>query len=313
MGTSILLIINTFGCSRKYQYTSDIEEENLKKIKNVILIIACSLRADHLSCYGYERETSPNIDELAKEGILFKNCFAQAPYTVHSVASIMTSKYPRKLFGINKFNNVLPGQADTIAEIFKEEGFYTAGFIANPWVGKRFNYHQGFDYYFDTSYYFLKSYKAPRERLVNRLWGKELTSQIIDRLKEIKGKFFLQILYIDIHEPYTSFSPFKGKFMSDKQKGVNVNCYDETILSFDSYIGKLLEALKELNLLDSTLIIITSDHGDAFGKFHKYDTSHGLMLYNTVIKINCSFSFRFSQFIFQINFSKKIIFHCVIV
>jgi arylsulfatase A-like enzyme len=284
IGISILLIINTFGCSREYQYTSDIGEENLKKIKNVILIIACSLRADHLSCYGYERKTSPNIDRLAKEGILFKNCFSQAPYTVHSVASIITAKYPRKLFGVSKFKNFLPDQAETFAEIFKEEGFYTLGFMASPWTRKRFNHHQGFDYYFDTSY-LPKRYKTPREKWANRLWGKELTSQIIDKLKEIKSKFFLQILYIDTHKPYTPFPPFKGKFTSDKQKGVKVNRYDETILGFDSYIGKLVEALKELDLLDSTLIIIISDHGDGFGKFHKYDTYHGLMLYNTVIKI----------------------------
>ena len=281
IGISILLITNAIKLSKDYQYT--IDKENLKKIKNVILVIACSLRADHLSCYGYERKTSPNIDQLAEEGILFKNCFPQAPYTVHSVPSIITSKYPRKLFGL-KFKTYIPDQARTFAEFFKKEGFYTLGFMANPWTSKPLNYHQGFDYYFDASD-LLTRYKTARERLANRVWGDELTRQIIDKLKEMKGKFFLQVLYMDSHLPYIPFPPFRGKFTSGRQKGSKVNRYDETILNFDSHIGKLVEALKKLNLLDSTLIIITSDHGDGFGKFHEYDLRHCSFLYNTVIKI----------------------------
>ena len=283
IGISILLIITSIRVGREYQQVITNNKENLKKIKNVILVIACSLRADHLSCYGYERKTSPNIDQLAEEGILFKNCFSQAPYTVHSVPSIMTSKYPRKLFGL-KFKTYIPDQARTFAEFFKKEGFYTLGFMANPWTSKTLNYHQDFDYYFDASD-LLTRYKTARERLANRVWGDELTRRIIDKLKEIKGKFFLQVLYMDIHLPYISFPPFRGKFTSGRQKGSKVNHYDETILNFDSHIGKLVETLRRLNLLDSTLMIITSDHGDGFGKFHEYDLRHCSFLYNTVIKI----------------------------
>ena len=76
----ISLIVTSFRAKKEYQNTVDINIKDIKEIKNVILIIACSLRADHLSCYKYERETSPNIDQLAKEGVLFKECFAQAPF-----------------------------------------------------------------------------------------------------------------------------------------------------------------------------------------------------------------------------------------
>ena len=104
IGISILLITKSIWEGEAQRIiSSDSNKENFQKINNVILLIACSLRSDHLSCYGYERKTSPNIDKLAEEGVLFKNCFVQAPYTVHSVASIMTSTYPRKLFGL-KYN-----------------------------------------------------------------------------------------------------------------------------------------------------------------------------------------------------------------
>jgi len=292
IGVSILLILRPIRISKEYQQIGDVNKENHKKIENVILLIACSLRADHLSCYGYGRNTSPHIDQLAKNGFLFKNCFSQAPYTVHSIASIMTSKYPRKLFGL-EYNFNIPDQVKTFAEIFRENGFYTMGFMANPWTSKPFNFDQGFNYYLDTSG-LLTRYKTVQERLANRVWGEELTKRIVNKLKETKGKFFLQTMFIDIHWPYTSFPPFRGKYTSDKQKGssipsnrfaYDVNRYDETILNFDSHVGKLVEALRELNLLDNTLIIVTSDHGDGFRKFHEHDLSHGHMLYNTVIKV----------------------------
>lgn len=286
IGISILLIVIFTRVNEEYTNTSDIgkkQYKEFKKIKNVVLIIACSLRADHLSCYGYERKTSPNIDRLAKEGILFKNCFSQAPYTVHSVASIMTSKYPRKLFGLKWYINLLD-QEKTFAEIFKEEGFYTLGFMANPWPSKPFNFDQGFDYFFDSSD-LLKRYKTETERLANRVWGEEVLREIFGKLKEVKSKFFLQALFIDNHVPYTPFPPFRGKFTAYNPKNSIVDRYDETILNFDSHIGKLVEALRELSLLDSTLIIFTADHGDAFAKFHQYDITHGKFLYNTVIKI----------------------------
>ncbi len=280
---SVLLIRTLLKKSKEYQQIANFNKEDLK-INNVVLIIACSLRADHLSCYGYERKTSPNIDKLAKEGILFKNCFSQAPFTAHSVPSIMTSKYPRKLFGVDHDYVIIPDHAKTIAEFFREAGFYTMGFMANPWISKPFNFDQGFDYFYDTSE-LLKNYTTEKDRLANRVWGKELTNKIGEQLKGLKDNFFLQILFIDNHDPYESHPPFRGKFSFDKQNIQMVNRYDETILNLDYYIGKLVETLRTLNLLDNTLIIFTSDHGDGFGKFHKYDRSHAYFLYNTVIKI----------------------------
>ena len=281
---SILLVRSSIQIREEYQTISIADKEDLGNIKNVILIIACSLRADHLGCYGYGRKTSPNIDELAKDGVLFNNCFAQAPFTVHSVASIMTSHYPRKLFGIDHNYAIIPDQAKTCAEFFNEEGFYTMGFMASPWTSKPFNFHQGFDYFFDTAE-LLDLYKTEEERRANRVWGDELTGKIINKLNTINQRFFLQVMYTDVHSPYTSFPPFKGKYQRDKQKRVQVDRYDETILHFDSYVGQLVETLRDRNVLDNTLIIITSDHGEAFGKLRRYDRGHSALLYNTVIKV----------------------------
>jgi arylsulfatase A-like enzyme len=196
----------------------------------------------------------------------------------------MTSKYPRRLFGVDHDYAIIPDQAKTTAEFFKEEGLYTMGFMASPWTSKPFNFHQGFDYFFDTSE-LLERYKTEKERRANRVWGDELTKKISDQLEKTNQSFFLQIMYTDIHWPYTSFPPFREKYQIDRNEKSQVNRYDETILHFDAYVGQLVETLRNLDLLNDTLIIITSDHGEAFGKYHQYDKGHAYLLYNTVLKI----------------------------
>ncbi len=116
---------------------------------------------------------------MAKEGVLFKNCYVQARYrSLHTFCH--DSQYPRQLFGMDSYRFTIPDQAKTFAEIFKANGYYTLGVMANPWVSKAFNFDQGFDYFYDTSD-LLKKYASEKERLANRVWGGEI---VMKRLRK---------------------------------------------------------------------------------------------------------------------------------
>ena len=112
-----------------------------------------ALRADHLGAYGYSRNTSPNIDELAREGVRFTNTYSSSSWTVPSVASIFTSLQPsvHRAVKLDKLlMGILQNEYVTLAELLSENGYETAGFVANPWVGKKLNFHQGFKTFEDV-------------------------------------------------------------------------------------------------------------------------------------------------------------------
>ena len=111
---------------------------------NIVMILVDTLRADRLSCYGYERPTSPNIDALAAKGTRFAACYAQAPWTRPSVASLMTGLYPSSHGTVGKLD-VLQAELPSIAQVLQARGYHTAGFSANPQVSTPFGFHVGFD------------------------------------------------------------------------------------------------------------------------------------------------------------------------
>jgi arylsulfatase A-like enzyme len=121
---------------------------------NIVLIIIDTLRADKLGCYGSPVEASPEIDELAREGLVFQKVITQSSWTRPSVASMLTSLYPRTL-GIYKEEwDVLPDEFLTLPEILQQNGYYTVGLTANPNINRTFNFHQGFDDYSDSTVIF---------------------------------------------------------------------------------------------------------------------------------------------------------------
>ena len=132
---SLLIILGSY-----FLWTSSTE---VAKPRGIILISLDTLRADHLSCYGYHRNTSPNIDAFAQDSILFENALVQSPWTLPSHMSIMTSLYP-SLHGVRKYNHHLADEHVTIAEIVKEGGYQTAAFTDGGFVSVEFGFGQGF-------------------------------------------------------------------------------------------------------------------------------------------------------------------------
>jgi arylsulfatase A-like enzyme len=277
---------------------------------NIILISIDTLRADHLGCYGYDRETSPNIDRFARESMLYKYNFSSAPITLESHASIMTSLNPNKhLAGGRKLDN----EFVTMAEILSKMGYYTFSYNGGVLVGKKTGLDQGFDEYqsFDNS---LREDDAYWEfiKTVNHIRTKQFG--------ENNKKFFLFFHTYVVHDRYNPPAGYNHLFVKGESEDLGnipelvkegciteykreyeeengdtnfpreqreyfVSLYDAEIRYTDAWIGRFFEFLKDEGLYDNSLIIILADHGEQFYEHGgwKHGTLYGTELYVPLI------------------------------
>ena len=243
---------------------------------NIIIFTIDTLRADHLECYGYENIQTPNINRLAREGILFEYNIAQAPLTLPSHASILTGTYP--LFHGVRDNGgfYLEQNHITIAETLKGLGFTTGAFVAAFVLDSRWGLDQGFDYYFDN--FDLSKYKTISLDSVQRR-GDEVLAEAYKWLeKNQQEKFFAWIHLYDPHTPYDPPEPYKDQY-SDRQ----YRLYDGEIAYVDQLMGEFREFMEEKDLLDKTVIVFTSDHGESLGE-HK-ESAHGFFIYDAAVRV----------------------------
>ncbi|HEX3035185.1 MAG TPA: sulfatase, partial [Thermodesulfobacteriota bacterium] len=262
---SLVILLNVIP----YPYLLSFKPER----PNVILISIDTLRADHLSCYGYSRNTSPNIDRFAKDSVLFKNTIAQAPWTLPSHMSLFTSLYPSS-HGVILKDRRLDNKHLTIAEILQNAGYETVAFTDDGYLSRKFGY-QGFDDFDDTSYYFHGS------------GGVEtIYKKAVNWLRDSHPKpFFLFLHTYEVHAPFDpppdydiySDKNYKGIVevfgksndyyerikpqMTLKDYHYVIDKYDGGIYYTDHFLGKLFKELKDLGLYDKSIIVITSDHG----------------------------------------------------
>ena len=252
---------------------------NRSKRPNIILISIDALRADHLSCYGYHRNTSPNIDRLAREGVLFKNGFSQATCTLPSHTSIFLSQYVWRHNVDYLHTKRLTDPCTTLAEILKNENYATAAFTGGIVLSSRYGFDQGFEIYDDGT---------PGRR------GRYEISSYIDKLlswlESVRNKkFFLFIHTYDVHEPYNPPLPYFDLYTKERyerkhlrtSKGITpwklnaskltpeeidyiIAVYDGGINYVDEQLGKIFDKLNQLDIDDNTIIIVTSDHGEGF-------------------------------------------------
>lgn len=269
---------------------------------NILLIVVDCLRADHLTCYGYHRNTSPEMDQLAQEGLLFQHAYSSASWTKPSVASLFTSLYPNR-HGVTALPDLLPGASLTLAEILKNEGYHTYCFIGgNSFLRKAFNFHQGFDVFENGQY--------------KELSAEVLTDRFLAALAKLqpspRERFFAYLHFMDVHLPYHKnkynllfaepgekgeLYPFEpgdinktrlrqktaSNQLSPRDKKHLVSLYDGQVRFVDHYIGKIVSRLKETHLLEHTLVVITSDHGEEFWEHHNVE--HGHTLYEELIHV----------------------------
>ena len=270
-----------------------------------------TLRADHLSCYGYERETSPNIDELVEDSVLFENVYAQSPWTLPSHLSMLFSLNSAS-HQVYYYNQKIDDSLPSITSFLRKNGFMTYGFTGGGYVSRIFGFSKGFDWYDE---HFGKSLAVLGTDEAERLFA-----HTSDWLKENKDKpFFLFLHTFQIHGPYECPSPWNEAFLDKEMKWKKFNLvkffrergrdhkftpqeidnimslYDGEIRYTDEALIKpLITLLKELGIYDNTLLIITSDHGEEF-----YDHKgwlHSTTLYNELIRVPLVMKFPNSEF-----------------
>ncbi len=283
------------------------EPDNLK----VILISLDTLRADHLSSYGYHRNTSPNIDELARDGVLFENTYAQCSWTLPSHMSMLfslNSASHQVFYNDQKVDSSLP----SLASFLQKAGFITYAFTGGGYVSSIYGFSKGFDWYDDPI--------RGQNTSSNQNEAENLFAYTSDWLKKNKDKpFFLFLHTFQIHGPYDSPSPWNEMYLkktapwekiglrnfldrngedysfSLEEKDNIISLYDGEISYTDETLIKpLVNQLKELNIYNNTLLIITSDHGEEFQEHGGW--LHGRTLYNELLRVPLLIKFPNSEY-----------------
>jgi arylsulfatase A-like enzyme len=264
---------------------------------NVVLIILDAAGAKHVSSYGYFRKTTPNIDELAAHGIRFEQAHTQAVYTLASTASLMS--------GLDPFNHriilrrsKLPQHTITLAERFRDGGYDTGTFVANGNASSIFGMTQGFQEVGEV-------FREPNYSG----WGKDITNRFTGWLGKVRAKpFFAYLHYREPHAPFNPPDEFKKQFTDPNYQGLKdasyerrqqINMgeggsnqaerdyitatYDENLHYGDYEVGRVIAKLKELGVFDNTILVVTSDHGEAFWE-HGFQ-GHNSQLYEESVRI----------------------------
>lgn len=250
---------------------------------NVMLIILDTTRADALSCYGWEDGQTDRMDELSRRGMIFEDAVSHNPFTLGSIATILSSLEP-DLHGIkgNTGYRLAPG-AETLAEVFRANGYATAAFVSASVVDGETGLEQGFDIYdddFSMLYPIYDSQYLPlqEERMGTERRGDETVRRSVKWLEEdrpLDRSFFLLVHLFDPHQPYDPPPPFQKRFLSMPYAG-------EVAFS-DSLVGVLLDALEDQGLEKSTVVSLVGDHGEAFREHN--EVTHGFLLYETTLRV----------------------------
>lgn len=287
---------------------------------NVLLLILDTVRADHLSLYGYEKRTAPHLGRLASRGVTFDHAFSTAPWTLTAHASLFTGLYPNEMSA--DWQAPLGDEAPTLAERLVARGYRTGGFVGNLiYATRETGLDRGFLRYED--------HPVSVAMVVNSSW---LSRWIVARLLRWLGRdqflvwkdardvnrrflawldgqgagsgagrpFFAFLNYMDAHAPYLPPDSLDGRFgprrtgramadlserrdWSEEELRAERAAYDGTIAYVDGEVGYLLAELRSRDALENTLVIVTSDHGEQLGEHGLLD--HGNSLYRPLLEV----------------------------
>jgi len=298
---------------------------------SVLLIVLDTVRQDHLSCYGYARRTTPQIDAFAARATVFENALAPSPYTLSSHASLFTGRLPSE-HGAHRVPHDLPlarlvrdfslaETEDTLAESMRRRGYRTGAITANAaylarWTGLA----RGFDDYSVSEVWRVRywpvslvaltrvfPFLAPQAFAKRSLMtAPEITDAALAWFHAQGGQAsFLFLNYMEAHAPYSAPLPYSRTFLSDEDRHwpwstlyqppvlgalpdaeelrLRIGLYDGAIAFLDAEVGRLLAGLEAGGLLDHTLVVITSDHGESFGEHGLLE--HGWDLYEEQLRV----------------------------
>ncbi len=250
---------------------------------DILLVTIDTLRSDHCSAYGYEIETTPNLEALAARGVLYRRAYAESSTTAPSHAVLMTSRHFRTL-GVGKNGAVMSDDAVTLAETLDREGYDTAAFVSSFPLMIRFGFAQGFDWYddrFDLDQASLgrrKEGSTPHDRLAEATLRRAETWLA----KRTSSKpLFVWMHFVDPHAPYRAPERFDGKW--PKGTPNPVQRYDAEVRYADKQLGRLLEVFGAHTPARDSLVVVTSDHGEGLGD-HGW-MSHGVNLHEEAVRV----------------------------
>ena len=290
---------------------------------NVLLLVLDTERGDHLTSYGYDRPTTPRLAELARDGVVFEWAMSAAPTTLPSHASMMTGRMVVEHKAGVGGRRYLDERYPTIAELLRDDGYATAGFVANIyWAARHTGLNRGFVHYEDF-------YGTVFDGITRTILGRALAYSLLPRLGwiDIPGRkraetmntelldwlarapddrpYFAFVNYLDVHAPYLPPQGYWGRFAKSANYHTNRieigawtehdklpppevlqewrDRYDESLMYLDHEIGSLLDSLKARGKLEHTIVIVTSDHGESFGDHGM--VHHGGSLYLEQIRV----------------------------
>jgi arylsulfatase A-like enzyme len=249
---------------------------------NVLILILDAARPDHLGFYGYKRPTTPEIDRICKDSLVFTNASTVAPYTLASTASLFTSLYADTHSVVDPENR-LSEKIPTMAEAFRKVGYQTVMVANNPFFTPTFGLDRGFDTHVEE-----ESYGTNRAETV--------TNRVVAELDKVKGVFFCYVHYLRPHDPYDSPPDIHAAFdrsrkprsydlggmdqgavpiVSDEVNDI-IDDYDAGLRTVDREVRRIFQYLRSSGRLKNTIVAILSDHGEAFGE-------HGRMLHSSTV------------------------------
>jgi len=281
---------------------------------NILVFVSDALRADHLSCYGYERETTPNIDEFAAEHTKYENAFSPSTWTRSVAPSILTGTYP-SIHGVKTLDDFFTADLPRWPEVLKDVGYNTVGISAIGNVSSGIGFDRGFDQFIDlyrdetlTSY---RTESTAGDELLEHESGRVVfptAEQVIERFeKEVleqngEEPFFAFLWTIDPHDPYQppeSFNeytdpeydgPIDGTRESLRRASTKddfqrlINLYDSEIRYTDYAFQNLLDKLQRHDEFKDTMVIFAGDHGEAFGD-HDGNVGHSHVPYEELMRV----------------------------
>jgi arylsulfatase A-like enzyme len=272
---------------------------------HVVLIVLDTARADFFSSYGFPDKTTPVFDRLASEGTRYSSAFSTSFWTLPGHASLFTGLYPSEA-GATSETNRLPGEVSTIAELLREAGYRTLGSASNPWLTEERGFHQGFEDFREVW-----REDPDRARFAVEEIGVEDAVDWIEESARGENPFFLFLNFNSPHMPYTPPPDLLSRFVSPDRSRAQVRrlmevagpwkflagelslnegdfealreMYAGEIAVTDRYVDAIVEALEKEGILDDTLLIVTSDHGENIGDHGMID--HALSMYDTTVRV----------------------------
>ena len=243
---------------------------------NIILITLDTTRADRVGFLESKRGLTPNLDELARHGMVFSRAYAHVPLTTASHATILTGTYPQFNHVID-FGVPLSSRLPYLPDLLHHHGYRTAAFVGSlvldPFDGTAPGFERGFDTY-DAGFR-LRPRGGDRYKTVERRAGGVVDHAITWLRKDSQRPFFMWVHLYDAHDPYEPPSPYKERYQSEP--------YDGEIAYADSAVGKLFSELRARGLYESSVITVMADHGESFGEHG--ERTHGVFLYDETIHV----------------------------